>query len=184
MRPVLFALLFMGVACGGVAASPGERWQSPDGSFSVDLAGSGWRLVERSEQPRWYQDGRLFVAIPVGQDTGEDLCMADIHSQRAVAIAPTREALNDYTRSRREWLDAQARADERVTRREVRVAEVDGVATLDEETEFMSLETIVRRFFVARDQSITMYELTCMVRASNPDTVQTSRTLAASLRFQ
>jgi hypothetical protein len=65
----------------------------------------------------------------------------------------------------------------------VETPDIDGVTLLDVYGQFLSLDSVQRRFFLLSDGVMSLYTFTCSVVSEDEAAVAQGRAIAASLRF-
>jgi len=167
------------------AQAQDARWTEPEGTFSLDTASQGWRVADRAVNPEWFWDEVVVLVYSELQDGApRNLCRVSLDNRMATPAPVERARINEITRQLEQSDTIQEMRTHDVFRFErAEVVEIDGVAVLDVYGQFMSLDTIQRRFFMYRDGEIVMYTLACSVEAANADAVTRAHAIAASLRF-
>jgi hypothetical protein len=165
----------------GADAQSSSRWVAPNRDFNIELGAHGWRVLDPAANAELYH-GEVMIAAPDADPQADSRCSVEVLTQ-PVAV-PSRQMMNGHTRALMYSPTVeQMRNDPRFRHDRVEIAEIDGVTTLDVYGQFMSLDTVTRRFYLAGDGVVLMYVFSCSVSVDNAQAVASARAIAASLRF-
>jgi hypothetical protein len=177
-------LIAICLTLGTAWATASERWQAPDGAFSLALAENGWRQVERSDHPDWFNQDLniLLLTTPVGDDRPDSICSVVLNDSRSTSAS--QDSINDGLRGPgAAFIVDHFRNNPRYRVELVETIEVDGVETLTIQGGFGRLATVQRHFFLVRGAELRKYTLTCSVPQGDDAAHAAMLAVAGSLRF-